>query len=73
MKTWKRQKVSRMDKEAKTAVGLLVLSNLAMLDAFVAIQPALSEAQSQQLLVALDKVKKANQKLMQVAGYDAPE
>lgn len=58
-----------MDKEAKAALGLVVLSNLAVLDAFVAIQPALSDAQSKELLAALDRVKTTNQELMKVAGY----
>lgn len=58
-----------MDKEAKAAFGLVVLSNLAMLDAFVAIQPALSEEQSRELLAALDRIKTTNQELMKVAGY----
>lgn len=58
-----------MDKDAKAAMGLIILSNLAMLDAFVAVQPALSQEQSGDLLIALDKVKKANQDLMKLAGY----
>ena len=58
-----------MDKQAKAAFGLLVLSNLAMVDAFVAVQPALSEDQSRDLLLALEKIKDANQKIMQMAGY----
>ena len=58
-----------MDKDAKAAIGLIILSNLAMLDAFVAVQPALSEEQSRDLLAALGKVKKANQDLMKLAGY----
>lgn len=62
-----------MDKDTKAAIGLIVLSNLAMLDAFVAVQPALLEEQSRDLLVALDKVKKANQDLMKLAGYNVPK
>ncbi len=58
-----------MDKQAKAAIGLLVLSNLAMVDAFVAVQPALSEDQSRDLLLALEKIKDTNQKIMQMAGY----
>ncbi|HEX6004682.1 MAG TPA: hypothetical protein VFZ14_11870 [Burkholderiales bacterium] len=61
-----------MNKESKTAIGLVVLSNLAMVDAFVAMQPALSEEQSRQLLASLDKVKALNQDLMKLAGYTTP-
>lgn len=61
-----------MNKESKTAIGLVVLSNLAMVDAFVAMQPALSEEQSRQLLASLDKVKALNQDLMKLAGYATP-
>ena len=45
-----------MGKEVKAAFGLVVLSNLAMIDAFVAIQEVLSEDQSKVLLEALDRV-----------------
>ena len=58
-----------MDKQAKAAIGLLVLSNLAMVDAFVAVQPAFSADQSRDLLLALEKIKDTNQKIMQMAGY----
>ncbi len=61
-----------MNKESKTAIGLVVLSNLAMVDAFVAMQPALSEEQSRQLLASLDKVKALNQDLMKLSGYTTP-
>jgi len=60
-----------MDKQAKAAIGLLILSNLTMLDAFVAIQPALTDDQSRELLQILDKVRKTNEQLMALAGYDA--
>jgi hypothetical protein len=58
-----------MGKEVKAAFGLVVLSNLAMIDAFVAIQEVLSEDQSKVLLEALDRVKTTNQELMELAGF----
>jgi hypothetical protein len=62
-----------MDKDTKAAIALIVLSNLAMLDAFVAVQPALLEEQSRDLLIALERVKKANQDLMKLGGYNVPK
>lgn len=58
-----------MGKEVKAALGLVVLSNLAMIDAFLALQETLTEEQSSQLLAALDRVKNTNQKLMETAGF----
>ena len=58
-----------MGKEVKAAFGLVVLSNLAMIDAFVAIQEVLSQDQSKVLLEALDRVKTTNQELMELAGF----
>lgn len=58
-----------MGKDVKAALGLVVLSNLAMIDAFLALQETISDEQSGQLLAALDRVKTTNQKLMEMAGY----
>jgi hypothetical protein len=55
-----------MDSDLKAAVSHILQSNLAVLGAFIALSPALPEAEQQKLLEALDTMKMANQALLEM-------
>jgi hypothetical protein len=57
-----------MDEEIKVALGLLVRSNLAMMNALLAVGPGLPEEQGQQLVEALDTLKNTNQAVIDMLG-----
>ena len=61
-----------MNKELKAVVGNLLQSNLAVLGAFIAISPSLSEEQQQKLLESLDTMRSANQALLEMLNSSKP-
>lgn len=55
-----------MDKDLNDALAMLVHSNLAMLEAFIAVGPTLPAEAQQTLFQSLDKVKKSNQAVLDI-------
>ena len=55
-----------MNKDLKAVVGNVLQNNLAVLGAFIAISPSLTDEQQQKLLESLDTMKSANQALLEM-------
>lgn len=55
-----------MDQDITEALAMLVHSNLAMLEAFIAVGPTLPAEAQQTLFQSLDKVKKSNQAVLDI-------
>jgi hypothetical protein len=59
-----------MNKDLKAVVGHVLQSNLAVLGAFIAVSPALPEAEQAKLLESLDTMRSANQALLDMLNRD---
>jgi hypothetical protein len=59
-----------MNKDLKAVVGHVLQSNLAVLGAFIAVSPALPEAEQAKLLESLDTMRGANQALLDMLNRD---
>lgn len=55
-----------VDKDLNEALAMLVHSNLAMLEAFIAVGPTLPAEAQQTLFQSLEKVKKSNQAVLDI-------
>ena len=59
-----------MNKDLKAVVGHVLQSNLAVLGAFIAMSPALVEADQSKLLESLDTMRSANQALLDMLNRE---
>ena len=59
-----------MNKDLKAVVGHVLQSNLAVLGAFIAVSPALPEAEQAKLLESLDTMRSANQALLDMLNRE---
>ena len=59
-----------MNKDLKAVVGHVLQSNLAVLGAFIAVSPALPEAEQAKLLESLDTMRGANQALLDMLNRE---